>query len=147
MARKGEPGLERPAGEDLSLYERLLYRFKKPKMARSQALQARPIRNPALKWEEMDNGEVRIILPRRRDSIGKLLQVLFYIPEKRPVNLDLVGAKVWKMADGEHTVDDITDALMEDHKLHRREAEITPMRPALASVTAAIAAGGDDRED
>lgn len=125
MARKSNTGLEQIVGGDATLYEKLIHRFRKPRMSRSQALEARPIRNPALKWEELDSGEVTITLPRRRDAVGKLLQVLFYIPNSRPVNLDVVGANVWKLSDGEHTVNQITDALTEEHKLHRREAEVS----------------------
>jgi len=57
--------------------------------------------------------------------VGKLLTVLFYVPESRPVNLDMVGGKVWLMSDGTNTVDDMAAALEEDHKLHRREAEVS----------------------
>ena len=102
-----------------------MFRFKKPKMSRSKALQARPFRNPSLEYEELDSGEVRVILPRRRDVVGKLLTILFYVPESRPVNLDVVGAKVWLMSDGTNTVDDIAAALEDEHKLHRREAEVS----------------------
>jgi hypothetical protein len=125
LPSKKPPELEAPVPSDATLYDKVRSKFRKPKLTRNQALEARPIRNPALKWTELDSGEVRIVLPRRKDATGKLLGVLFYIPKSRPVNLDVVGSKVWTLCDGEHTVEDITEALMEEHKLHRREAEVS----------------------
>lgn len=125
MPSKKSPQLDAPLSEGATLYDRIISKFRKPKLSRGQALQARPIRNPALKWTELDSGEIRIVLPRRKDATGKLLSVLFYIPKSRPVNLDVVGSRVWSLCDGEHTVADIADVLADEHKLHRREAEVS----------------------
>jgi hypothetical protein len=123
--RKSPPSLEAQLSGEATVYERIVGKFKKPRLSREHALQARPIRNPALEWEELDNGEVRVVLPRRRDLVGKLLSSVFYVPQSKPISLDVVGARVWKLCDGEHSVHDITEALMEEHKLHRREAEVS----------------------
>ena len=125
MRRKKTPELDIPVPEEGTLYDKLLRKLRKPKLSRDQALAARPIRPPALKWTELDSGEVRSVLPRRKDAAGKLLSVLFYIPKSRPVNLDVVGSRVWSLCDGEHTVEDMVEALTEEHKLHRREAEVS----------------------
>jgi hypothetical protein len=119
------PALQAEVSGDATVYERILGKFKKPRLSREHALQARPVRNPALKWETLDNGEVQIILPRRRDATGKLLSKLFSVPPTKPISLDVVGARVWELCDGEHTVNDIAQALMEEHKIHRREAEVS----------------------
>jgi len=123
--RKDPPSLQAQVSGDATVYEKIVGRFKKPRLSREHALQARPVRNPSLKWEEQDNGEVKVILPRRRDAMGKLLSSVFYVPQSKPISLDVVGARVWQLCDGEHTVNDITEALMEEHKLHRREAEVS----------------------
>jgi hypothetical protein len=125
LPSKKSPQLDAPLSEGATLYDRIISKFRKPKLKRDQALHARPIRNPALKWTELDSGEIRIVLPRRKDTTGKLLSVLFYIPKSRPVNLDVVGSRVWSLCDGEHTVAEIADVLAEEHKLHRREAEVS----------------------
>jgi hypothetical protein len=123
--RKEAPTLEAQLSGEATVYEKVVGKFKKPRLSREHALQARPIRNPALKWEELDNGEVQVVLPRRKDVVGKLLSSVFYVPQSKPISLDVVGARVWKLCDGEHTVHDLTEALMEEHKLHRREAEVS----------------------
>lgn len=125
MASPKESGLESLIPDEATLYDKVKAKFRKPKLTRKQALLARPVRNPALQWEQLDNGEVRIILPRRDDRIGKVLSVLFYVPKSRPVSLDMVGASVWQLCDGEHTVEDIVEALRDEHRLHRREAEVS----------------------
>lgn len=125
MGSQKEPEFEGLVPDEATLYDKVRAKFHKPKLTRKQALLARPVRNPALKWEQLDNGEVRIILPRRDDGIGKVLSVLFYVPKSRPVSLDVVGASVWQLCDGEHTVDDLVEALMDEHRLHRREAEVS----------------------
>jgi len=123
--RREAPTLQAQVSGDATIYEKIVGKLKKPRLSREHALQARPVRNPALKWEELDNGEVQIVLPRRRDAMGKLLSSVFYVPQSKPVSLDVVGAAVWQLCDGEHTVNDIAVALMEEHKLHRREAEVS----------------------
>ncbi len=125
MRSQKEPEFEGLIPDEATLYEKVRGKFRKPELTRKQALAARPVRNPALKWERLDSGEVRIILPRRNDYVGKLLSFLFHVPKSRPVSLDVVGAHVWELCDGEHTVDDLVDALMDEHRLHRREAEVS----------------------
>ncbi len=123
--RKEAPSLQAQVSGDATVYEKIVGKFRRPRLSREHALQARPVRNPSLKWEAMDNGEVQVVLPRRRDAMGKLLSSVFYVPPSKPISLDVVGARVWQLCDGEHTVNDIAEALMEEHKLHRREAEVS----------------------
>jgi len=123
--RKAPPSLQEQVSGDATVYERIVGKFRKPRLSREHALQARPVRNPALKWEALDSGEVQVVLPRRRDVMGKLLSSVFYVPQSKPISLDVVGARVWQLCDGEHTVNEIAEALMEEHKLHRREAEVS----------------------
>ncbi len=86
---------------------------------------ARPIRNPALNWHENEEGNVVVILPRRDDTVGKVVAWLFTVPESKPVVLDEIGTMVWKMCDGEHSVHDIAEELVKRYKITMREAEIS----------------------
>jgi len=107
------------------LRRRRLRRTRELALTRTQAMAARPIRNPTLKWHENDEGVVVVILPRRDDLWGKLLSWLFMVPESRPVSLDQVGSAVWHLCDGEHSVHDIARVLSETHKITMREAEVS----------------------
>jgi len=47
------------------------------------------------------------------------------VPEFRTVTLDEVGTRVWDLCDGEHTVKDLIARVAEEHKLSRKEAEVS----------------------
>ncbi len=98
---------------------------KTPQLTREQALSARPVRNPNLKWSKNDDDEVVIVLPRRNDTTGKFLAWMFFVPESRPLALDDVGSFVWEHCDGAHTVSDLVAALAAEYKVGKREVEIS----------------------
>jgi hypothetical protein len=96
---------------------------------RADALAARPVRNANLPSRETDAGQVAITLTweRRTDLVGRLSGLLFAVPKKRErtLELDSVGSDVWRLCDGEHTVDDILRMLQAKHKVSRKEAEVS----------------------
>lgn len=113
----------------LSLGSRLLEQFglKRPRspLTREQAFEARPVRNPSLKWRLNDEDNVEVIIPRRGDRVGRALGFLFYVPESRPLVLDEVGSRVWQLCDGERTVEEVVETLRDEYKLDRREVEVS----------------------
>lgn len=94
-------------------------------LSRDQAFEARPVRNPALKWRINEEESVEVIVPRRKDLFGRAMGFLFFVPESRPITLDEVGTRVWHLCDGEHTVGDIVQTLADEYKLGRREVEVS----------------------
>ena len=96
-----------------------------PQMTREQAMSARPVRNPSLKARENDEGETVVVLPRRKDWVGRLLAWAFFVPESRPIVLDEVGTFVWEHCDGTRTVSDVVGLLAAEYKLSRREVEVS----------------------
>jgi len=97
----------------------------KPSLAREQLLISRPVRNPYLKWEHKEGGEVVISVPRDRGKRANVLSKFVSLPDYRQVQLDRVGAEVWLNCDGSKTFGQIMDLLQERHKLSRREAEVS----------------------
>jgi len=100
-------------------------RKSRPELTREQAMSARPIRNPSLKWRENDDGEAVIVLPRRTDWVGKALAWMFFVPEARPIALDDVGTFVWQNCDGGQAVSKLIDLLCAEYQLGKREAELS----------------------
>ncbi|MHB8997187.1 MAG: PqqD family protein [Armatimonadota bacterium] len=102
-------------------------KLKKPQggLTREQAMAAWPVRNPDLVAHEHEDGSVAVELPRRKDWVGGALGFLFFVPDSKPVQLDEVGSFVWKLCDGEHTVNEIADALAAEYKLNRREVDVS----------------------
>ncbi len=107
-----------------SILERVGLKRKSPMpLSRDQAFQARPVRNPSLKWRINEEEIVEVIVPRRKDWFGRVMGFLFFVPESRPITLDEVGTRVWHLCDGEHTVEDLIQTLSDEYKLGRREVE------------------------
>jgi len=107
------------------LLERVGLKKGRAPLSREQAFEARPVRNPRLKWRVNEAECVEVIVPRRKDAVGRILGFLFFVPDNRPVTLDEVGSRVWQLCDGEHTVAQVARALAEDYKLGRREVEVS----------------------
>jgi len=96
-----------------------------PELTREQAMDARPLRNPGLKWRRNERSDVVITLARRRDTKGRLLSFFFHVPKSRDITLDEVGSKVWTLSNGRRSVDEMIDTLATEYKLNRREAEVS----------------------
>jgi len=96
----------------------------RPRITRRQMLDSRPVRNQALSYQNLENGEVAIRVPRRQDVWGKLLGWVLVVPRERQLVLDQVGALVWELCDGEHTVGEMIQALRRAQKLNAKEAEV-----------------------
>jgi len=111
------------------LWNRLLVKLRLgqpgPQITRHQALAIKPLRNPNLEWKYNEEGYVVAMLTRRGGATGKLINFFIAVPEERPVVLDEVGTFVWKMCNGEHSVEQISEALSDKYNLTRREVEVS----------------------
>jgi len=94
-------------------------------LTRREALSALPMRNDALKTETTAKGEFLVTVPRRTDWVGRALALVFAVPKERKIALDQVGADIWELCDGRHTVEDIIAALTRKYRLNRKEAEVS----------------------
>jgi len=95
------------------------------RLTREQGLTGKPVRNPELEVERNDAGEIELKLPRRRTWWLNLMAKLGSVPEYRTLTLDRIGSTVWDLCDGEHTVKDLIGRLADEHKLSRKEAEVS----------------------
>lgn len=83
----------------------------------------RPVRNALIEWQEDENGEAELTIPYRKDRWARVVAFLVHLPEARKVRLDEVGTYVWRLCDGNHTVDAIVRAMMKEYKMNRAEVE------------------------
>jgi hypothetical protein len=116
------------------LLERLPWvaRRQAARFSRRDVLSAVPFRNPLIEWElrEPADGaggapEMVLRVPRRQDGWRRLLNRLFEGPPYRQVVLDELGTDVWRMCDGETSVEALIRSLANRHKLERREVELS----------------------
>ena len=64
-------------------------------------------------------------IPRRADRLGKLIGVVFRVPDFKDIVLDEVGSSVWELCDGKHDMGGIIAETSKTFKLNRREAEVS----------------------
>jgi len=96
-----------------------------PRITRDQALDACPVRNPQLDTTRTDDGIVSLKLPRRDVWWVRWFGPILRVPEYRELALDRVGSRVWELCDGSHTVRELVAIFAEEHKLSRKETEIS----------------------
>ena len=92
--------------------------------ARREFMALKPIRNPDLGWEEVEE-RVVLSVPRPNTWQVKLVNVFFPVPEERKVILDPIGSDVWRVCDGETPISEVTKVLQREYKLGAREAELS----------------------
>jgi hypothetical protein len=72
-----------------------------------------------------DKGEASLVIPQKDKFLIRLTSKLFMLPDKRVVVLDSIGAFVWQMCDGKHTISQIIKALQKKHQLTRRGRNVS----------------------
>jgi hypothetical protein len=104
---------------------KIFRRKEKPTVTREEAMRAVPLRNPAVTWTVNEEGEVQLTVPLRKDGWMRVAKFVFKIPDTREIQLDEVGSEVWQWCDGENSVARIIERLQKQHKLNRKEAEVS----------------------
>lgn len=103
--------------------------LKPDQQTRSESLDCVPVRNPHLREQENENDELCLIYsvqvkPWFRGIFKKVAGRQSDIIERK-LQLDALGTSVWQMIDGNRSVNDIIQSFQAEHKLNRREAEIS----------------------
>jgi hypothetical protein len=98
---------------------------KPPKLDKSEALAVVPMRHPMVEWERKGE-EVFLDVPMRDDRVARLIKKFMKnMPDKRQIALDSVGSDVWELCDGQRNISSVVVAVAKNHKLTRREAEVS----------------------
>ncbi|MBL1150595.1 MAG: hypothetical protein AKCLJLPJ_00877 [Fimbriimonadales bacterium] len=91
---------------------------------RNQILKARPVRSERLQFAEEEDGRVILSIPVEiRGRAVRWLSKVGRWPSVKEVELEPVGAFVWKHCDGKHTCEGIARLLSGEYKLSKVEAE------------------------
>lgn len=91
---------------------------------RKEILKSRPIRNERLQFVEEGDGRVILSIPVEiRGPAVRWLSKVGRWPSIKEVELEPVGAFVWKLCDGKHTCEGIARLLSCEYKLSKVEAE------------------------
>lgn len=95
------------------------------KLTADQLKRARPVRNPAVTWSEAGDGGLVLEAPlaQQGKGVAAWLAVKMKMPTTKKFELEPIGAFLWNLFDGMHTVDTISRKLREEFKMNRMEAE------------------------
>lgn len=102
-----------------------LFRKPKPTIDRRAVLKLYPVRNPAVAYEQREDGTCLLIVPLQPRGIARLFSRIFKLPREHKIELDEMGTTVWLLCDGQHNVESIVQRLVHRYKYERREAEFS----------------------
>ena len=94
-----------------------------------QFKKAKPLRNPAVTWSPAEDGGVVLEAPladQGRGIAGWLAKKM-KMPETKKFELEPIGAFLWELFDGKHTVETIGRKLREEFRMNRVEADASLM--------------------
>jgi hypothetical protein len=96
-----------------------------PKLTPEQVRRARPVRNPAVKWEVADDGTLLLEAPlaQQGKGIAAWMARRMKMPDTKKFELEPVGAFLWEHFDGNHTVETLSRKLRDKYKMNRLEAD------------------------
>jgi hypothetical protein len=94
------------------------------KHAPEQLRKAKPLRNPAVTFSKLDDGSMLLEAPlAQQNGMAAWIAQRMKAPQTKKFELEPVGALVWELSDGQHTVDAISKKLREAYKMNRLEAD------------------------
>lgn len=97
--------------------------------SREQALNCRPVKNPEVTTERLENGDARLhYLVRPKPLFSGLLRRLGALKEggvEKKLQLDELGTAVWDLIDEGGDVRKIVESFAARYQLHPREAEVS----------------------
>ena len=99
------------------------------KLSPEQFKKAKPVRNPAVTWDQTDDGGLVLEAPLAQQGRGitAWLAAKMKMPATKKFELEPIGAFLWPLFDGKHTVDTISRKLREEFKMNRLEADASLM--------------------
>ncbi|MCH8273470.1 MAG: PqqD family protein [Armatimonadetes bacterium] len=101
---------------------------RRPQFTRRQIRKARPVRNPNLEFEEQEDGSILLRVPMEsRGGVFRVVSRFLPAPGEKEVELEPVGAFVWRLCDGKHTCAGIAGKLEKEFKITKLEAEASLM--------------------
>ena len=97
----------------------------RPAVSAERLRKAKPLRNPLVAWESLEDGTAALDAPLAQQGRGFMGMLARWMkaPATKKFELEPVGAFVWSLCDGAHTFDGISRKLRERYKMNRLEAD------------------------
>ncbi len=88
----------------------------KVKMPYKKLLQAKPKKHGDVEWDGDGSDSLKIYAKYKKTYLVKLLSRFVDIPEERSFRFNPLGAVVWELCDGTHSVEEIKGIIMKRSK-------------------------------
>lgn len=95
----------------------------KSKIPYKKLLQAKPKKSEEVEWDGNGTDSLKIYAKYRKNYLVKFLSRFFDIPEERIFRFNPLGAMVWELCDGSHSVEEIKSIIMKRSKGDEKEIE------------------------
>ncbi len=95
----------------------------KAKIPYKKLLQAKPKKSEAVEWDGNGSDSLRIYAKYNKSYLVKFLSRFFEIPEERSFRFNPLGAMVWELCDGTHSVEEIKGIIMKRSKGDEKDIE------------------------
>lgn len=95
----------------------------KAKIPYKKLLQAKPKKSETVDWDGDGTDSVRIYAKYNKSYLVKFLSRFFEIPEERSFRFNPLGAMVWELCDGSHSVEEIKGIIMKRSKGDEKDIE------------------------
>jgi hypothetical protein len=95
----------------------------KAKIPYKKLLQAKPKKSEAVDWDGNGTDSLRIYAKYNKSYLVKFLSRFFEIPEERSFRFNPLGAMVWELCDGSHSVEEIKGIIMKRSKGDEKDIE------------------------
>jgi hypothetical protein len=86
-------------------------------------LQARPVRNEKVEWDRTSSGSLKLYLPYKKTQLMNLMGRFIDIPDERSFKFNPIGSMVWELCDGNNTVQDIKETIVQRTRGNEKEME------------------------
>lgn len=97
-------------------------------LSREAMLASVPCLNPAVRWQELDSGEIMAVYKKQTTRLGTLVTKLLCMPELAQLIIDDIGARVVRAIDGKRTVSELIAFVSQEFKMSRKESEISLLK-------------------
>ncbi len=101
----------------------VMFKGARTKIPYKKLLQAKPKKSDNIEWEGDGMDSLKIFAPYRKSYFVRLLSRFIDIPEERSFRFNPLGAMVWELCDGGHSVEEIKNTILKRSKGDERDIE------------------------
>ena len=93
------------------------------KIPYKKLLQAKPKKSENVDWDGDGTESLKIYAPYKKSYIVRFISRFMDIPDERSFRFNQMGAMVWELCDGDHSVEEIKSIIMKRSKGDEKDIE------------------------